>query len=174
MKRIERYADMPDEVLEAFEKAVEKLFPQDCDGDRPVDYTILDRRKYQPMHWFCVPYEFLDDEQAETLSEQEKADRQEDIEQLLVGNVAIAVEALESFMKMKRFHIHEVREKRKPIEEQIKNACPECRKGVGFEKENCHPDPTYPPSLHMGGKFCHARKLRIQLYLARKKSTSTS
>lgn len=46
--------------LEAFENKVYKLakemFETDDDGDLPVSWMIIDRSRYEPVHFFALPY----------------------------------------------------------------------------------------------------------------------
>ena len=60
LKRVSSWDCIQDETMNAFYTAMLNLMgdmlPKDADGDYPIDIEIIDRRKYNPSHWFDVPY----------------------------------------------------------------------------------------------------------------------
>ena len=48
------------EFMWAVDQLEEKMLPIDADGDSPVNIHVIDRRKYEPMHWQEVPYSHKD------------------------------------------------------------------------------------------------------------------
>jgi hypothetical protein len=68
---------------------VEGKWDKDCDGDLPVNFRVIDRTRYEPMHFFEVPY-------AETCNTTEERQRRMDN---LIANVQLAVRDLERWSR---------------------------------------------------------------------------
>lgn len=86
-----------EEVWNKFLKDVDKLvkttFGVDADGDPPVDVYCVDRTRYEPWHWFNVPYEH-----------KAKTDAQMDeIEDAVLINLRMAMDAFDRFHTTKEF-----------------------------------------------------------------------
>ena len=71
---------------------IEQKWAADQDGDRPIDVTIIDRTKYEPLHHFALPY----------LYKIEDSDSLDEYTRRAFHNVSCAMEALERAMKMKQ------------------------------------------------------------------------
>ncbi len=93
MERVESWGDVSDEVVNKFIAAVDKLreetVPRDCDNDSVVDLEYVDRRHYERMHYFAVPYRGRD--RAGHISREEA----------LLTNAKMAIEALDTELRMK-------------------------------------------------------------------------
>lgn len=54
------WAPVTDDDMDLFHEIISGLIEakwgQDADGDRPMQYKLIDRTKYRPMHYFSVPY----------------------------------------------------------------------------------------------------------------------
>jgi hypothetical protein len=49
--------DKLNEFHEEISKLAREKFGQDCDGDVPVDIVVVDRTRYERMHYFHIPYD---------------------------------------------------------------------------------------------------------------------
>ncbi len=51
---------IPEKDWDGFRQAVHELterwFSRDCDGDLPVDICLVDRSRYEPMHFSAIKY----------------------------------------------------------------------------------------------------------------------
>ena len=90
MKRIGS-GEMTDKQIRDFIGVVSKLqaqmIPVDSDGDSAVNIVIIDRRKYEPLHYLPVPYRHKD---------------AEGYEQYIIANLKMAVEAADRMLKLKQ------------------------------------------------------------------------
>lgn len=163
-KQVNSWGDIPQEKFEAFYEAVAKLreemVPRDCDNDHPLELIIVNRMTHEPLNYLAVPrseiysYEthgYLrvhPDKQRELEMETERA---------LTANVSMAASALERYQSLKYIHYRNDSERARPLADRIKEACPLCKKKVGFEN---HPHdfyaktrenyPTFPLKYHVG------------------------
>jgi len=91
MKQVNSWSEVTDKEIEVIWGRISQLkaeiTPVDCDGDPVIEIIMIDRRKYEPMHYFPVPYR----EQGEAEYEDE-----------LLTNLDIALEALRRFRKIKK------------------------------------------------------------------------
>lgn len=95
MKRVYSWGDVPAESVENFRVAVDKLrrkmIPTDCDNDYAVEFIIVDRRHYERMQYFLTPY--MDKDRKGYITREE----------VLITNVKIAIEALDTELRIKKF-----------------------------------------------------------------------
>ena len=73
----------------------------DEDGCRPIDFQLVDRTKYEPMHYWPVVYNHGD------LTEDQQVARMDD----LLGNLNIATERVRAAIKIRSFRESENKEK---------------------------------------------------------------
>jgi hypothetical protein len=174
-KQVGSWGDIPQETLNAFYAAVEKLreemIPRDCDGDHPIDVLIVNRMTHQSISYFAVPrdevYSYATHGYLEVHPDKQQ-EMTDDTERALVGNVHMASEALERHMRLKQMHNEDRREKSRPFAERIKEACEFCKKRVGFDPNNkgdfytktreSYPD--FPFVFHSNGERCDAHDVR--------------
>lgn len=71
----------------------EKWAP-DPDGDRPINYKLIDRTRFEPEHYFSLPY--LHNIEKDPVAMEEYID-------LAATNVKIALERLDLVLKMRRW-----------------------------------------------------------------------
>jgi hypothetical protein len=92
--RFNDWSPLDTKQLDTFASKLDTLAKQtfgiDQDGDCPVSVRVLDRSRYEPMHWWVVPYEHT----AKTAEEMER------IEQALLSNLDTALDALQRFRAM--------------------------------------------------------------------------
>jgi hypothetical protein len=88
-----------DEWREEMRDQIKRKFGIDADGDCPVNLLVIDRTKYQPLHYQLVPYEH----EAKTPAQRDK------IEQVLLTNLTTALNAYSHFLMLKR-EIHSRKE----------------------------------------------------------------
>lgn len=78
-------------------------YQTDADGDRPIDWQLIDRTKYEPSHFFPIPYTH----RAKTAAEYERA------LDLAVGNVNVATSRLDVLHRCRRELLRREQEKAK-------------------------------------------------------------
>jgi hypothetical protein len=179
-KRVENWGDIPAETFQKFYDAVEKLrdeiIPRDTEGDSPIDMLIVNRMTHDSISYFPVPrheiYSYRTHGYLETHPDKE-IELRDETERALSINVKMAADDLDQYMRIK-YHQHRVvRERARPIDERIKDACKFCAKGVKFNSE--HPAdfgtrtrakyPDYPFAYHVGDDDrCKAFELRRYVF----------
>ena len=81
-----------DQLNEIIDTLVALKWSPDPDGDRPINWKLIDRTKFEPMHYFPVPYEH----KMQDIHEQNgRLDT-------LLSNVSLATEALNTTLKIMR------------------------------------------------------------------------
>jgi hypothetical protein len=75
-------------------KLARKKFPQDSDGDVPIDISIIDRTRYERMHYFHIPYD----------SKISTPEEWNDLLGALVGNLQIASEGMNRWHRCLKYH----------------------------------------------------------------------
>ena len=73
---------------------IEAKFGSDVDGDRPIDYILIDRTKYWPLHYMHIPYY--------RTAEDEGGSNLDDCLDTALANMSIAVEQVQQITRMKR------------------------------------------------------------------------
>ena len=173
-KQVQSWGDIPQEQFEAFYKAVAKLredmIPRDGDGDHPIDLEVVNRMTHEPLNYIPVPrdevYSYITHNFVQV-----HPDKQEEMtdatERALTDNVAMATSALERHMRIKQHRNWSKREANRPFSVRINEACPLCKKKVGFAdhaedfyKNTREHWPTYPFNHHDNGEVCKAFDLR--------------
>jgi hypothetical protein len=171
-KQVNSWSDVDPKVIKKFEEAVEKLLvamvPVDCDGDSPLRVIIVNR-----MTHACpfIPVPLIDDR---VPVGDERQELEEEAEKWLSCNLSVATDMLDKHLRLKRFFQQEAREKRKPLEVQITNACSACSKGIPCLPPsfvNREFPEGYPGRQHEGGIDCQAFELRRALWREKRKST---
>lgn len=88
-----------DKPLDGFDEWIEKIseeakvkFGIDADGDCPVDILFIDRTKYEPIHWWLVPYEH----KAKTTEELDE------VETAVANNLETALSKYQRFLMLKK------------------------------------------------------------------------
>lgn len=63
------WAPVTDEDMELFHAVlyslIEAKWGADADGDRPMEYKLIDRTQYRPLHYFPIPYGHKDGKREE-------------------------------------------------------------------------------------------------------------
>ena len=80
-----------DKFRDRLHSQIKKEFGIDAYGDPPVDVILIDRTKYEPMHWWAVPYDHL----AKT---QEELD---EIEKMVFFNLDTALARVQQLIRMR-------------------------------------------------------------------------
>lgn len=91
-----------EELSGIIRQLVNEKWESDPDGDRPIDWRITDRTKFEPQHFFFLPY--LHD------SDIEEIDKYIDLAQ---ANVQMAMDRLDVAFKIKRMRQKELKGKDK-------------------------------------------------------------
>ena len=93
------------QLYEIIRLIIDEKFERDCDGDSPINFTIIDRTRYEPLHFIPVRY----DHKAETDEEKEE----------ILGdhflNLSMAMDRVNTQMKIRQFDRNEKKRKRKKI-----------------------------------------------------------
>ena len=101
-KQVGSWHDLPDETIDQFCKAVEKLrtemIPRDCDGDSAVQVVIVDRRKYNHLSYEPIEYSHVLDK----LEGEDGDERRDWNERMLLMNFKIASDDLERYHELQR------------------------------------------------------------------------
>lgn len=71
---------------------IEAKYGPDPDGDTPIDFRLIDRTNFRPMHYFNVPYEHNAKTEEQT----------EELLDLLLRNVSIANDALSTHISVRK------------------------------------------------------------------------
>lgn len=71
---------------------IDAKWQKDPDGDLPVNYKLIDRTRYEPMHFFTVPYEH----KAKTDEERE------DILDRHLTNLRMSADRVDNLLKIRR------------------------------------------------------------------------
>jgi len=74
---------------------IELKFEPDSDGDYPINFTIVNRTKYGPLHFVPVPYEH------EAVTPQQKRE----VLRAIHVNYHIAHSAVDTYLKMRAFDL---------------------------------------------------------------------
>jgi hypothetical protein len=108
-------------------KLAEEMFGRDCDNHLPVDIHIIDRTRFEPVHFIEVPYRHkiediaksklnnrYDEPTAEQRKEveEEKQEKLEDMLHDLAVNASMAMDRLKSELQIRRHHHLEKRLKK--------------------------------------------------------------
>jgi len=108
-KSVGSWHDIPDETIDQFAKAIEKLrdeiIPRDCDGDSAVQIVIVDRRKYSHLPYEPIEYSHV----LEKLAGEDAEDRKDWNERMLLMNFKIASDDLERHLEWQRYRRQEER-----------------------------------------------------------------
>lgn len=92
-KSRERDYQLPQDLLDRFYAKVTRLaeqtFGRDCDGDLPVDIEIVDRTRYERLHYQPVPYSHKPHDPEERL-------------RLLHGNLRLALDEVARDMDLRK------------------------------------------------------------------------
>ena len=96
------------EVLYAL---LEAKFGRDADGDLPVQFNIVDRNKFEPNHFFNIPYSYdIADRKQEGLDQEEY---EESRMSLMMSNLSIAMRGIDTEINIKRYNRQDKKEKSK-------------------------------------------------------------
>lgn len=76
-------------LYEIIYSLVEAKCQKDADGDTPIQVKIIDRTRYESMHYRPIPY----------IHEAKTDDQQQDILLTLVGNLSTATDRVQDFLR---------------------------------------------------------------------------
>lgn len=85
--------DIPDSEIAKFKEALRKLLtkiPKTIEGGEPIEVTVIDRRKYEPLHYCPVPYANFEPKEYKLINK-------EDISRELRCNLGIAASDMDRF-----------------------------------------------------------------------------
>jgi len=92
------------QLYELMHAIVTAKWSPDCDGDRPINFDIIDRTRFEPMHWAKTPYRH----HAECMENRMAANRLlEDILDSCVTNVRTAAARLDTEIRVRQYYRRE-------------------------------------------------------------------
>jgi hypothetical protein len=89
-------------LYDFFRKVIDAKYPRDGDRATPVEFTILDRTRFEPMHYMPVAYDHKPDA------------NHADILETRLANLRIAIGAVDTALRLDRHY-------KRVIEELVKN-----------------------------------------------------
>jgi hypothetical protein len=110
---VSSWHDIPDSVVDEFSKKVRQLqremIPLDGDGDIAVEIIIVDRRKFEPLHFQPIPYNHPP--YGTKWTPEEEAAVHEERLRWLSCNADMANRSLETFLSLELYRLASEREK---------------------------------------------------------------